>query len=76
MRCTHRMTSTVFLSSGIGVIFAFMYWISAEKILIALRKLNAERTRVRIPLKPIPQKFDSSKPDSMLNILVQLIWPV
>ncbi len=39
---------TCFLFSGIGVIFAFMYWISAEKILIALRKLNAERMRVRI----------------------------
>jgi hypothetical protein len=37
-----------FFFSGIGVIFAFMYWISAEKILIALRKLNAERMRVRI----------------------------
>lgn len=43
---SHRLTRC--LSSGIGIIFAFMYWISAEKILIALRKLNAERMRVRL----------------------------
>jgi hypothetical protein len=35
-------------SSVIGVIFAFMYWISAEKLLIALRKYNVDRMRVRI----------------------------
>jgi hypothetical protein len=37
-----------FLFSVIGVMFAFMYWISAEKILIALRKYNADRMRVTI----------------------------
>ncbi len=34
--------------SVIGIMFAFMYWISAEKILIALRKYNVDRMRVRI----------------------------
>lgn len=33
-------------SSAIGVIFAFVYWISAEKLLITLRKFNARRIRV------------------------------
>jgi len=40
-----RFSVSFIVFGGIGVIFAFMYWISAEKILIALRKLNAERMR-------------------------------
>lgn len=37
-----------FISSGISIIFAFMYWLSAQKILIALRKLDVDRIRVRL----------------------------
>jgi hypothetical protein len=40
-----RFSVSFIVFGGIGVIFAFMYWVSAEKILIALRKLNAERMR-------------------------------
>jgi hypothetical protein len=38
----------LYFSSIIGILFAFMYWISAEKILIALRKYNADRMRVKL----------------------------
>ncbi|CAF0778065.1 unnamed protein product [Adineta steineri] len=40
-----RFSVSFIVFGGIGIIFAFMYWISAEKILIALRKVNAERMR-------------------------------
>ncbi|CAF1022106.1 unnamed protein product [Adineta ricciae] len=40
-----RFSVSFIVFGGIGIIFALMYWISAEKILIALRKLNAERMR-------------------------------
>ncbi|CAF3348535.1 unnamed protein product [Rotaria socialis] len=40
-----RFSVSFIVFGGIGIIFAFMYWISAEKILTALRKLNAQRIR-------------------------------
>ncbi|UJR33863.1 hypothetical protein I4U23_021284 [Adineta vaga] len=40
-----RFSVSFIVFGGIGIIFAFMYWISAEKILIALRKFNVERMR-------------------------------
>ncbi|CAF0733849.1 unnamed protein product [Rotaria sp. Silwood1] len=40
-----RFSVSFIVFGGIGIIFGFMYWISAEKILTALRKLNAQRMR-------------------------------
>ncbi|CAF1214259.1 unnamed protein product [Rotaria sordida] len=40
-----RFSVSFIVFGGIGIIFAFMYWISAQKILTALRKLNAQRMR-------------------------------
>ena len=36
------------LFSGSSILFAFMYWISAEKITMALRKFHGEQIRVKI----------------------------
>ncbi|CAF1291152.1 unnamed protein product [Adineta steineri] len=42
---SQRISVSFIIFGIIGILFAFMYWISAEKILIALRKFNADRMR-------------------------------
>ncbi|CAF1014390.1 unnamed protein product [Rotaria sordida] len=42
---SQRFSVSFIIFGIIGLIFAFMYWISAEKILIELRKFNADRMR-------------------------------
>ncbi|UJR13456.1 hypothetical protein I4U23_000470 [Adineta vaga] len=42
---SQRFSVSFIVFGIIGIVFAFMYWISAEKILIAARKYNADRMR-------------------------------
>lgn len=42
---SQRFSISFIIFGAIGIIFAFVYWISAEKLLITLRKMNAQRIR-------------------------------
>lgn len=42
---SQRFSVSFIVFGTIGIIFAFVYWVSAEKLLITLRKMNVQRLR-------------------------------